>query len=58
VRAGGVPLDEVLDRLDDAASALEQACERADVPERSDIERVDAFVVRAYRRAWDEGLTA
>src|SRR3954453_16949913 len=25
VRVGGVPLDEVLDRLDDAASALEQA---------------------------------
>jgi hypothetical protein len=53
-----VPLEEVLDRLDDAASALEQACERADVPERSDVERVDAFVVRAYRRAWDGGLTA
>jgi hypothetical protein len=25
--------------------------------ERSDVERVDAFVVRACRRAWDEGLT-
>jgi hypothetical protein len=48
----------VLDRLDEATAALEQACERADVRERSDVDRVDAFVARAYRRAWDEGLTA
>jgi uncharacterized protein len=57
-RAGAVPLDEVLDRLDAATAALDHACESANVPERSDVARVDAFVVRAYRRAWDEGLTA
>src|SRR4051794_34274123 len=43
------------DPLEDAAAALEQACERADVPERSDVERVDAFVVGAYRRGGGGG---
>jgi hypothetical protein len=58
VRSGAVSLAEVLDRLDAATARLADACERADVPERADAEAVDAFVVRAYRRAWDAGLTA
>ena len=53
-----MPLAEVLERLDDATDRLARACEEADVPARSDAAAVDAFLVRAYRRAWDEGLTA
>ena len=58
VRAGGVPLDEVLERLDAASARLERASENPGQPERSDVERVDAFVVRADRQAWDLGQTA
>jgi uncharacterized protein len=58
VRAGEVPLDAVLDDLDEATAALERASEDEALPERSDVARVGAFVVRAYRSAWDSGATA
>jgi predicted nucleotidyltransferase len=58
VRAGEVPLDAVLDDLDEATAALERASEDEALPERSDVARVNAFVVRAYRSAWDSGATA
>jgi uncharacterized protein len=58
VRAGRVPLDVVLERLDAASAELERAGANPALPERSDVERVDAFVVRAYRQAWDRGETA
>jgi predicted nucleotidyltransferase len=58
VRSGAVPLDEVLDRLDELTADLERTCEHADVRGRSDVDAVDAFVVSAYRRAWDAALTA
>jgi hypothetical protein len=58
VRAGEVPLDEVLRRLEAATAELEQASYDAALPARSDSAAVDAFLVGAYRRAWDGGLTA
>ena len=58
VRAGEVPLDEVLRRLDDATAQLELAGQEPSLPAKPDTEAVDAFLVSAYRRAWDEGLTA
>jgi hypothetical protein len=58
VRAGEVPLDEVLRRLDDATAQLELASHEPSLRAKPDTEAVDAFLVSAYRRAWDEGLTA
>jgi hypothetical protein len=58
VRAGEVPLEEVLRRLDEATAQLEQASHDAKLPAKPDTAAVDAFVIAAYRRAWDEGLTA
>jgi hypothetical protein len=58
VRAGAVPLDEVLRRLDDATGRLEQTTREQGLRARPDTAAVDAFVVAAYRRAWDEDLTA
>jgi hypothetical protein len=58
VRAGEVPLDEVLRRLDAAAAQLDEASRTAELPDKADVAAVDAFVVAAYRRAWDDGLTA
>lgn len=58
VRAGEVPLDEVLRRLEAVTAELEQASHDETLPAKPDVAAVDAFVVAAYRRAWDEGLTA
>jgi len=58
VRAGDVPLEEVLRRLDAATAELEDAAHDPGLPANSDVATVDAFLVSAYRRAWDDGLTA
>ena len=58
VRTGEVPLDEVLRRLDAVTAELERASHDETLPAKPDVAAVDAFVVAAYRRAWDEGLTA
>ena len=58
VRAGEVALEEVLRRLDAATAELEQVSRDPALPAKPDTTAVDAFVVAAYRRAWDEGLTA
>jgi hypothetical protein len=58
VRAGAVPLEEVLRRLDAATAQLELASRDPALPAKSDTATVDAFLVTAYRRAWDEGRTA
>lgn len=52
VRAGEVPLDGVLERLDEITRALERTTERADLPKLPDAEGVDAFLVETYRDAW------
>jgi hypothetical protein len=53
VRSGNVPLDEVLAKLDRVTAALAGACDTPGLPAQSDVAAVDAFVVSAYRRAWD-----
>jgi hypothetical protein len=58
VRAGEVPLEEVLRRLDAVAAELDEASRVAELPAKPDVAAVDAFLVAAYRRAWDSGLTA
>ena len=50
--------EQVLRRLDAVTAELEQASQDQTLPAKPDVEAVDAFVVSAYRRAWDEGLTA
>ena len=55
VREGAVPLDEVLRRLDIATAQLEQAARNPALPAKSDQAAVDAFLVSAYRRAWNAG---
>jgi uncharacterized protein len=58
VRAGEVPLDGVLRRLDAATAQLEQASQDAALPAKPDSAAVDAYLVGAYLRAWEEGPTA
>jgi predicted nucleotidyltransferase len=53
VRSGDVPLDEVLATLDRVTAELAGACDTPGLPAQSDVAAVDAFVVSAYRRAWD-----
>jgi hypothetical protein len=53
VRGGEVPLDDVLDHIDRVVARLDAACDRPGLRERSDVEAVDRFVVRAYRTSWD-----
>ena len=52
VRSGRVPLDEVVARLDDLTARLERLTAESDLPPSGDRERVDAFLVEAYREAW------
>jgi uncharacterized protein len=58
VRAGEVPLDEVLAHLDRVTAQLAEGSEAPSLPARSDAAAVDRFVVSAYRRACDAGLYA
>ena len=58
VRAGRVPLDEVLARLDRVTARLSAVVEDPALRPMSDVDRVDAFVARAYRSAWDAGAFA
>jgi len=55
VRAGEVPLDEVLARLDALAAELQEASDAPGLPETGDRDAVDRFLVRAYRRSWADG---
>jgi uncharacterized protein len=55
VRAGRVPLDDVIAEIDRVAARLDAASGRPGLPERSDVDAVDRFVVRAYRQTWDAG---
>ena len=53
VRAGLVPLDAVLEHLARVDARLVAACDTPGLRDTPDIDAVDAFVVRAYRAAWD-----
>ncbi|HVF79504.1 MAG TPA: nucleotidyltransferase domain-containing protein [Solirubrobacteraceae bacterium] len=52
VRAGSVPLDGVVERLDDLTAQLERLTAGSDLPPAGDQERVNRFLVEVYRDAW------
>lgn len=52
VRNGSVPLDEVVARLDELTARLERMTAQSDLPPAGDQDRVDRFLVEAYREAW------
>lgn len=58
VRAGRLPLADVLTEIDRVARHLVEASEHRRLSTSPDVDAVDRFVVRAYRRAWDAGRHA
>jgi uncharacterized protein len=52
VRAGELPLEDVLARLDAVTVELEEVAANPALPAKADIGRVDEFLVRTYRAAW------
>ena len=54
VRAGSISLDDVLQRLDDAAARLRTITDTSDLPEHGNRDEVDRFLVRAYQRSWND----
>jgi predicted nucleotidyltransferase len=53
VRRGEPSLAEVVAALAERTSELEQAVLASDLPEDADRAAIDAFLIRAYRAAWD-----
>ena len=58
VRRGEIPLEAVLDRLHRQSAALEHEILEARIPDEPDRDRVDQFLVSAYRRAWANDAAA
>ena len=52
VRAGAVPLDDIVAQLDDVTERLERLTAESELPQRADEARVDRFLIAAYERAW------
>ena len=52
VRAGEVPLEDVLVVLDGVTAQLEELAMDSSLPARTDVDAVDAFLVQTYREAW------
>ena len=52
VRAGRVPLDEIVAQLDELTARLERLTAQSDLPEAGDAEQIDRFLVDVYREAW------
>ena len=52
VRNGHVPFADVLAEADDLRSRLEALLEESPLPERPDVDAVDAFLVEAYTAWW------
>jgi len=52
VRTGRVPLAKVLAEAEDAEARLTDLLTSSPLPERPDVSRVEAFVMRAYRARW------
>ena len=52
VRAGRIPLDEVVARLDELAARLQRLSAESELPDVGDAERADRFLVEAHREAW------
>ena len=55
VRAGDVPLPEVLAEIDDVRDRLAAAAASAELPEQPDAARIDAFLLSAHQRFWERG---
>lgn len=53
VRSGELELDDVLERIDAATVQLEELADDPSLPARPDVARVDEYLVRTYRAAWD-----
>lgn len=52
VRTGRVPLAEVLAEAEAVETRLKSLLETSPLPEHPDVERVEAFLMRAYRGRW------
>jgi uncharacterized protein len=52
VRAGEVPLADVLAHLDGVSARLEELVADGSLPASTDVAAVDAFLVQTYREAW------
>ncbi len=52
MRAGELPLEDVLARLDAVTVELEEIAANPALPAKADIDAVDDFLVRTYRAAW------
>lgn len=52
VRRGEVPLETILERLHQQAAALERDILDGSIRDEPDRDRVDRFLVSAYRRSW------
>jgi hypothetical protein len=55
VRAGTIPLDEILAEIDVVSDELRDAGEHSGLPADPDTVRIDAFLTRAYRETWRPG---
>ena len=53
VRAGAVPLEDVIMQLDDVTARLERLTAHSELPAQPDRGRIDRFLVEAYEEAWD-----
>lgn len=58
VRRGEVPLGEVIVGIDASVRKLEEIIAGDSLTDRPDVDAVNEFVARAYRRAWDDGMHA
>ena len=52
IRLGERSFDEAVAEIDEVEERLAEAVERTSLPPEPDGERVNAFLVDAYRRAW------
>jgi predicted nucleotidyltransferase len=53
VRNGELALDDVLERIDASTVQLEELATDGSIPAKPEVARVDEFLVRTYRAAWD-----
>jgi hypothetical protein len=55
VRAGTIPLEEILAEIEDLSGRLLDASQHSGVPANPDNARIDAFLSRAYQETWRSG---
>jgi predicted nucleotidyltransferase len=53
IRVGKHSFDETVQECDDLERRLGEALERTSLPDEPDRDAVDAFLIQAYRRAWE-----